>query len=141
MASSDTVNRATTASTPPTDSNRWAHAASTAMTPRTRALMRRAVRRSPRKTAASSAVATGFIDTITAPSTAGEPCIRARYRQPNCSPWLRRPATRTCPSSRPVGHLTPAAHTQMARIAAEQANRNTNTAIGDMAETASAPMG
>jgi len=84
---------------------------------------------------------TGFIEMTTAPSTAGAPCISARYRQMNCSAWASNPLIKTCARVRPVGHVTREINAQAERIAPASPNRNTSTAIGDIAETASAPIG
>ena len=51
------------------------------------------------------------------------------------------PLISTCTRVRPVGHVTPATSAQPERIAAASPNRNTNTPIGDIVETASAPIG
>jgi hypothetical protein len=128
-------------STPPIANSRPAQAASTASTPRTSAPTRIHVMVSPRNTVASRAVTTGFIEITTAPSTAGAPCSSAKYRQTNCSAWVSRPAIKTWPKVRPVGHVTRAANAQVDRMAPASPNRNTSTAIGDIAETASAPIG
>ena len=78
---------------------------------------------------------------ITAPSTAGAPSSSARYMQVNSRPWASSPLASTCTRGRPVGHVTRASSAQTLRIAAAKPNRNTSTAIGDITETASAPIG
>src|SRR5690349_11045986 len=96
----------TAGSTPPTAISRLAHDASTATTPSTSATTRVLVRASPRNIAASTAVTTGFMEMMTAPSTAGAPCVSATYRHVNSSPCASSPLTSTCTSVRPVGQLT-----------------------------------
>lgn len=83
--SATTSNHSTT-STPSTANSRPAQAASTAATPSSSATTRGVVNDSLRHAAARSAVTTGFIDTTTAPSTAGAPCASARYRPTNSTP-------------------------------------------------------
>jgi len=121
--------------------SRLAHAASTAATPSTKATTRRAVSRSRRNAAASSAVATGFIATTTAHSTAGAPRSMAKYSAQNCTACIRSPVTATWPSLRPVGKLTPAMRAQAPRMMAASPKRNASTAIGVMAPTAMLPIG
>jgi hypothetical protein len=121
--------------------SRPAQAASTATTPSARAPTRVQVRPSPRNAVANKAVTTGFIEMITAPSTAGAPCISARYRQMNCNAWVSNPVTKTWARVRPVGQVTRAINAHAERIAPASPNRKTSTAIGDITETASAPMG
>lgn len=139
--SSESSSNSTTGSIPPTMASRPAQASSTATTPNASAPTRIGVSPSPRKAAASRAVMTGFIEMMTAPRTAGAPCSRARYRQPNSMPCASNPLTSTCTSVRPVGQLTRASIAQPLRIAPATPNRKTSTAMGDMAETARAPIG
>ncbi|SHS80981.1 Uncharacterised protein [Mycobacteroides abscessus subsp. abscessus] len=118
-----------------------AHAASTATIPSARATRRQRLRRSSRNRAASTAVTTGFIEMTTAPNTAGAPCSRASYNAQNCTACMSTPATMTWHNVRPVGQTALAMSAQMAKMAPASAKRATNTSMGVMADTESAPIG
>lgn len=86
-------------------------------------------------------MSTGFSDTITAANTAGAPSSRARYIGTKSSPWFNRPATATCVNRHPEIHTARTQYAQAARIVVANTNLHTSTAMGAIAETASALTG